>query len=306
MKDKKINKLGLVFDSTCGLSYEEANKLGIGFIPLNISVDGKEYQAGKDIFEEDLYQMMSNRNVDIKTSLPGLSSIEEAFDKLLLEHEKIIYVGMSHKFSGTNNAIRLIAEENEKYKDRVFVLKSEFSSPWMPLYAKEIIELVKNYDDPIEFGEILKKCNDYMVGYLSPGDIWWFYKGGRISKMQYILGNLIKISPILKVSDGEIDKTQVIKTRGIKKAMLKMVELVKGEIEKLKLPNGFFKYVMLDTNNKELKKMSVNIMCEELKIKESDVIFTGLTTEQTAHMGPDSFGLTIYVSLKNIINGGLK
>lgn len=301
-----MNKLGLVFDSTCGLTYDEAESKGIGFIPLVVIIDGETYGAGKDLFQNDLYKKMENRDVVIQTSLPGAEDVEKAFDKALETNEKVIYVGMSHKFSGANNAIRVMVEQNEKYKGRVFVAKSEFSSPWMPLYAKEIIEMVKNYDDPELFESDLIKCNDYMVGYLSPGDIWWFYKGGRISKMQYMLGSIAKISPILKVKDGEIDKTQTLKARGIKKAMSKMVEAIKGEVERLKLPASFFKYIMLDTGNAELKQLSKDIMCAELGIKESDVIFTGLTTEQTAHMGPNSFGLTIYVSLKNIINGGLK
>lgn len=301
-----MKKIGLVFDSSCGITKEEANKLGVGFIPLNITVNDKEYLAGVDISREELYKAMEDKNTIVKTSSPTGENIKEALDFVLENNDEAIFIGISHKWSGTQNAVRTIVENFDKYKDVVTIYESLYSSPWIGLYIKDMLSIIKDYDDVNEFIKILDKASNYMTACLSPGNIWWFYKGGRISKMQYILGNLIKISPILKVSDGEIDKTQVIKTRGIKKAMLKMVELVKGEIEKLKLPNGFFKYVMLDTNNKELKKMSVNIMCEELKIKESDVIFTGLTTEQTAHMGPDSFGLTIYVSLKNIINGGLK
>ncbi len=300
------NKLGLVFDSTCGMSKKEAEAMGIGFIPLTVIVNGKKYGAGDDLDQETLLGMMEDRDVKISTSLPGGKEIEEAFDKALENNEKVIYIGMSHKFSGTQNAIRLMASQDEKYKDRVYVAKTEFSSPWMPLYAKEIIEMVKDYDDPQVFESVIQKCNDFMVGYLSPGDIWWFYKGGRITKMQYMIGAIAKISPILKVASGEIDKSQTIKARGVSKAMVKMAETVKQTVSDLKLPKGFYKYAMLDTGNALLKKQSVEIMCRELGVSEEEVIFTNLTTEQVAHMGPNSFGVALYVSLKNIINGGLR
>lgn len=301
-----MKKIGILFDSTCGFTYEQAKEMGMGFIPMIVNVNGKDYEAGKDLHQEDLYAMMENRDTIIKTSLPSAKLIEEAIEDSLKNYEQVVYVGMSHKLSGTNNAVRLFVEQNEQYKDRVKVFESEFSSPWMPLYAKELVDLVDKYDDIDQLINDLKKCHKYMTGYLSPGDIWWFYKGGRITKLQYMIGNIAKIVPILKVADGEIKKDQTAKARGIEKAMHKMVDLIKEELEILKLPRDFFKYVILNTGNEELYRKSIEVMCPLLGIKEQDAITTGLTTEQTAHMGPNSFGLTIYVSLKNIINGGLE
>lgn len=300
------NKLGLVFDSTCGLTKKEAEAMGIGFIPLIVIINGREYGSGDDLDQKKLLSIMKNRDIKISTSLPGAEKVEAAFDKALENYERVIYIGMSHKFSGTQNAVKLMALQNEKYKDKVYVAETEFSSPWMPLYSKEIIKMVENYKDPAEFEKVIQKCNDFMIGFLSPGDIWWFYKGGRITKMQYMIGTLAKISPILKVAKGEIDKSQTLKARGVPKAMVKMSGAMKGIIEELRIPNEFIKYIMIDTGNKLLKKQSIEILCTELGVKEEDVIFTNLTTEQVAHMGPDSFGLAIYVSLKYIINGGLR
>lgn len=301
-----MKKIGILFDSTCGYTYEQAKEIGIGFIPLIINVNGKDYEAGKDLHQEDLYALMENRDTVIKTSLPPNKLIEEAIEDSLKNYEQVVYVGMSYKLSGTNNAVRLFVEQNEKYKDRVKVFESEFSSPWMPLYAKELVDLVDKYEDADQLVTDLKKCHKYMTGYLSPGDIWWFYKGGRITKLQYMIGSIAKMTPVLKVADGEIKKDQTVKSRGQEKAMQKMVALVKEELEKLRLPKGFYKYVILNTGNEDLFRKSLEVMCPLLGIEEDEVIAPGLTSEQTAHMGPNSFGLTIYVSLKNIINGGLE
>ena len=188
-------KIGLILDSTCGLTKKEIEKKGFGFIPLIITINNKEYKSGIDINAKEVLKKMSDRNVIVKTSLPNGADILKAFNFVLKKFDRAIYIGMSSKFSGTNNAVR-IASNDEKYKEKIFVYDSEYSSPWTSLYINEFESILKKYDNIEKIFSILQKPNPFMVGFLSPGDIWWFYKGGRISKIQYLIGSLIKIKPI--------------------------------------------------------------------------------------------------------------
>lgn len=142
-----------------------------------------------------------------------------------------------------------------------------------------------------------------MVGFLSPGDIWWFYKGGRISKVQYMIGTIAKVIPILEVSKGEVQSGTTIKTRGFKKAINKMIDLVDKRIEDLSLKKGEYKYIVLRTNRDDLVEETRNILESKEHINSEDIVVSQLTTEQCAHMGPDSFGVALYVPLSNIIKG---
>ncbi len=301
-----MEKIGFVFDSSCGLTKKEASELNIGFIPLNISINGENYKIGINSNRDELYSSMQNRNTIIKTATPTGEDIENALKDILKKYEKAIYIGISYKFSGTQNAIKNIINANKEFKNRIFVFESEFSSPWTGLYIKDILELVKNYDKPEDFIKELERANKYMISYFTPGDIWWFYKGGRITKKQYFLGSIAKILPVLKFSNGEIDKSTAYKTRGREKAMNKMFDLIKEDVDNLNLPKEFYKFIALKTNNQDLLDELTLKMKEKLEINNDRIIIDHLSTEQIAHMGPNSFGIGLYISLKTIINGELK
>lgn len=302
-----MKKIGLIFDSACGITKEEAKSLGIGFIPLNITINDKEYKAGVDITREQLYEIMSDKNVVVKTSSPTGESIKEAIDDILKDHEQAIYIGISHKWSGTQNAVKAVLDNYPEYKERVVIYESLYSSPWIGLFIQDALEIINDGKTIDEFIKILDIAKRYLIAYLSPGDIWWFYKGGRITKMQYILGTVAKVQPVLKYENGAIDQHGAIKARGKQKAMTKMMEGISNDLKKLNsLPKDLYKIIALKTNNNELLNELLKTIEIELAIPREEIIIDQLSSEQIAHMGPNSFGIGIYVSLKNIIKAGLK
>lgn len=294
-----MGKIGLILDSTCGLSKKEVESMGFGFMPIIININGIDKRAGVEVDSKEMYSIMSDRHVIIKTSLPSGEDIMKSFDFVLKKFEKAIFISLSRKMSGTYNSARIISKD-DKYKGKIFVYESLYSSPWTPLYVKEFIELVESEDSIEKIYSILDLSIKYLIGFLSPGDIWWFYKGGRISKMQYIAGSLMKMKPILTISDGEIKKHDVPKIRTPKKAMNKMCEMLEPLIKMAnddKLP---FKYVVLDSDEKELTESTKDSLKRNFHIKDKDILITQLSPEQTAHMGPGSFGMTILISLKDL------
>lgn len=301
-----MKKIGLIFDSACGLSKEQALKLDVGFIPLNISINDTEYKAGINITRDELYSSMENKDTLVKTSSPTGESIQEALDMMLEKYEKVLYIGISNKWSGTQNAVKTIIENFEQYKDRVIVYDSWYSSPWIGLYIEELKELVEEYESIDKIITTLNVAIKYAIAYLSPGSIWWFYKGGRITKMQYILGSVAKINPVLKYIDGAIDQHGAEKARGVSKAMIKMTDGIRNDIQKLNLSKDIYKIIALKTNNNELLEQLKQTIEVELAIPREELVIDQLSPEQIAHMGPNSFGLGVYVSLKNIIKANLK
>lgn len=296
-----MNKIGLIFDSTSGISINKAKELGVGFIPLNITVNENEYKSGVDLSREEMYSLMKDRNTVVKTSSPTGKSIKEALDFAVNNFEHSIYIGISNKWSGTQNAVKNIIENNDKYKGRITIYKSLYSSPWIGLFIEDALKLIEKNNDIDEFINILDTANKYMIAYLSPGDIWWFYKGGRITKTQYLLGSLTNINPVLKFRNGAIDKNSTIKARGTKKSMTKMCQGISDDLNKLKsLPKSLYKIIALKTNDDELLDSLLTTIEEELAIPREEVIIDQLSNEQIAHMGPNSYGLGIYVSLENI------
>lgn len=288
-----MEEWGVIFDSNCGLSKQKVEADGNFFIPLVVRINNKEYKAGEEIFSKDLYEKMNNRNVKIQTAAPKLGDIEKTFDKALKKYKKVVYIGISYKFSSAQNAARNIYSNNNKYKDKIFIYDSIYSSPWMYTFYDDIVKIIKNAKNFKEIKEKLNFQNDKMSGYISPGDIWWFFKGGRITRRQYISGSILRVKPILRISEGRILE-HVLKARSIKKAIDKMMDLVEEDKKraiKEKIP---YKFLILTGGNIELtNELKEKIMEKNKDIKITDIEEIEISTEQAAHMGPNSFGVTL-------------
>jgi len=295
-----MGKIGLVIDSTSSISYDEAKKRGIGYIPLIISINGEDKKSGVNITIPELYKLMENRDVKISTSLPLGKDIEKAFDDALKKYDKVIFIGLSKKLSGTYDAIVNFVNNQEKYKNKVFVYDTKWSAPWTGLHLNEVLEILEKESDIKKIFKKLDLPTPWMIGYMSPKDTYWFYKGGRITKAQYLASNFLKILPILTVIDGCIDQKSVVKMRTVKKSMIKMCEMMEDKVVKLKELKVPFTLLCLKSENEENNSLMVQTIVDFFKVSKKDIKLMELSTEQTAHLGPGSFGLSIFVPIKGL------
>lgn len=296
-----MSKIGLIIDSAFSITMTEANERGHAFIPMQVIINGEAFKTGVNLTTEELLDKMKSqkKEIELKTSLPMGEDIEAAFDWALERYDKAIYIGVSKHMSGTNNAIKNFINSDDKYRDKIYCYESEYSSPWTQAYFKEIEDLVSKSENFEDIVRVLDLANPYMVGHLSPADIYWFYKGGRLTKVQYMVGSLLKVKPVLTIRDGNLDKQSIEKARGVEKAINKMIDMVELDIERM---NGLpFKLIAIDSDDEENTSLMIKMVSERLGIQENEIIFEPVSTEQTAHMGPGAFGLAAYVELKDLI-----
>lgn len=297
-----MRKIGLIIDSATGLTMAEANEKGHAMIPLQVSINGDLRKAGVNVTTNDVITAMDadKKNVEIKTSLPNGTDIEAAFDWILERYEKAIYIGISHRMSGTNNAVKTVLSLNDKYQEKITVYESEYSSPWTAAYLDEFERILEENDDIDKIIKILDLAKPYIYGHLSPEDIYWFYKGGRITKAQYIAGSLLKVKPVLTVVDGNLDQDSIVKARGTEKAMDKMIEMVEVQTEKLKSEGLNYKILIIDSSKKELTEQMAEKVSVKFGVDKKDIIVIPVSTEQTAHMGPGACGIAALVPLSEL------
>ncbi len=295
-----MRKLGLILDSSSAITELEARNKGHAFIPVQISINKKTYKSGVDIDDTKLYEAMKDKNVDLKTATACGEDIEKAFDDILTRFDKAVYIGLSAKMSGTNNAVKMVAE-TEKYKGKIFVYESEYSAPWLRAYLPCFEELLDRTDDINEIYEVLDLAKPYMIGMLTPGNIYWFYKGGRITKIQYMAGSLLKLLPILTIENGNMSKEKVEKVRGQTKAMNKIIENFKPIIENVKKLGMKFEIISIKSNIEQINTDFDKLISESYGVNQTDIIKDPISNEQIAHMGPGSFGMGIYVKLSELV-----
>ncbi len=203
-----MNKYQIISDGSCDLSLEEASILGIDIVPFYIQFLSEDYKKeGIDIKIDDFYQsLVDNPKVYPKTSLPAISEYIDKFKKYTDKNIDVICLCISSKFSGSYNAAskaaEIILEENKNVRIKVIDTKSV--TVLQGLLVKEASRLQKeNYS----FDELIDVINTH----IETGRIFFTVKGlnylehgGRIGKVSSLIGDLLKVTPIITLKDGEI------------------------------------------------------------------------------------------------------
>lgn len=286
-----MKKIGVIFDSSSNLTYKKAVEKGAGFIPLVINFNNQIKKSNIDINQTFLFENMKRGDTTISTASPIQKDIIDEFRRMLKIYDEVIFIGISKKFSGTINSARVVVEQNPEFQEKIHIYNSLFSAPWLEFYVDEIIEIVKSTDDLLNIYDKLDYLRDKMIGWLAPRDIYWFYQGGRITKNQYLIGNIAKIIPILTIVNGEIDQKLVMKAFSLKNAINKIIKRAKLKKEEFDKKNIKYNFAVLYAGDKELTKLTKNALVKELGVEKEKILTSELSPEQVAHMGPGAFGI---------------
>ena len=289
-------KIKMLFDSSVGLTKEEVESKGAGFVPIIITVDDKDYYEGVDMNEEILAKYMLEGNHKFKTAAVSLGMLQDAYREALKDADAVVYLPLSKEMSSTYNNAVMAANEDE-FKGKVFVVDSLWASPWTYLHADDLIKKASVAETPeevVKFAEMLIK--DTII-FMSPATLTHLKNGGRISKAEYLAGSLLKIKPIIIGYKGAItdDKhgMKPLKARSVEKAWDKMFDQLKDFLPNLDQDVNyeviFFSY---GEKKQEFENM-VKMRASELKLYSNNAHKTVIGASVMAHTGPEIYGLGV-------------
>jgi len=194
-------KVGLVVDSTFGLEAKYIKENGIAVVPLKVMIDGKEFVDG--VFDPQLVVKAMHENKDIKTSQPSPELFMKAFENQLKLYPDVLCLTLSKTLSGTINSANLGVTLVES--EHVHVVDTQSTISGSGYIAQKMIEFF-NEGHSIEEGlvyldELIHKGSLIFT----VNDLHTLVKGGRLNKVQAVIGNFLKIKPILRFREGVLD-----------------------------------------------------------------------------------------------------
>ncbi len=205
----------IITDSVCDIPPEYIQKYNISVLPLKIFFNETVFTDGVDINSEYMFKRLMETGEFPKTSQVTPQEFVLEFEKAFEKYDEIICITMSSVLSGTNNSA--IAAKKQLTGKNIHVIDSKGVTLGMGLI---VIEAAKMAINNAEIENILKRINHMtknMEYLLILDTLEYLYKGGRISKTQYLISNLLNIKVILTVKDGELIAKD--KVRGRKKAV---------------------------------------------------------------------------------------
>lgn len=214
--------LAWITDSTAYIPDELKNHPDFYSIPLNIHFGEKQFVDGVDLTPPQLYENIKNATEFPKTSQPSAGEFAEQFKKIAEDYEQAIAVHVSGELSGT--LASSMAGADIAGFPITFIDSLSLSYGLTGLIEKGI-ELHESGASVPEIKEQLENMAGTMKNFILMGQLEQLYKGGRMSGVQFFLGSLLKVKPIIHItSDGKLEA--IDKVRSEKKALQYLVDKV--------------------------------------------------------------------------------
>ncbi|MBR2341138.1 MAG: DegV family protein [Clostridia bacterium] len=284
----------LFCDSNCELWYTRVKELGLNVIrmPYIVGDDEYFYDMGERTDFKEFFEKMRAGAVP-KTAALNEYAYTEYFEPVLARGEDIYYVTFSHEMSGTFNAMKnVIAQLKEKYPEREIRFKdSKLISMGSGLVTYYAALKYKDGATMDEMDAYLDELIPHVATYFVVDDLTYLYRGGRVSGVSKVVGNMLGIKPILYFNEqGKI--INITKAKGFKKALSTLMDYVsqKGtELDK-------YKMIVMHADCEEAANNFVASLKE--KFGDIDVELQPVGPVIGSHCGPGTIGLVFHAKEK--------
>ncbi|MGN7385685.1 DegV family protein [Sporosarcina sp. SAFN-015] len=211
-----------ITDSTAYITDELKNHPDFFSIPLNIHFGEKQFVDGVDLTPTQLYENIKNATEFPKTSQPSAGEFAEQFKKIAEDYEQAIAIHVSAELSGTL-ASSMAGAEISGFP--ITFIDSRSVSYGITGLIEKGMELQNAGVSVPEIKETVEKMAGKLKNFIYIGQLEQLYKGGRMNGVQFFLGSLLKVKPIIQImSDGKLEAIE--KVRSEKKALQYLVDKV--------------------------------------------------------------------------------
>lgn len=170
----------VISDSTCDLSHELLERYDISILPLHILLGEEEYEDGRDITIEEIYDWSETHKETPKTSAPSIDRAVELFEPYIKNGDEIVSFAISETMSSSGNIMRLAAEQLEA-EDSIHVIDSQNLSTGIGLLVVEAAVMAKEGRPANEIvqriGELVPRVRASFV----VDTLVYLHRGGRCS-----------------------------------------------------------------------------------------------------------------------------
>ncbi|MBR6019834.1 MAG: DegV family protein [Lachnospiraceae bacterium] len=277
----------IVTDSTCDLPYSFVNEHGVVIQPL-------EYTDGKETFEDgpstDLKKFYENMREGIQymTNASNPEGITKTYRSILEQGKDILHLGFSSGLSSSFNNSCIVADDlRSEYPDRKIItidsLAASMGQGLLVYYACKKKEEGATIDELADWlrENVLHACHQFTVD-----DLKYLMRGGRVSKVSWLLGTLINIKPVLHVDD-EGHLIPVAKVRGRKKSLTTLVDNMEQTMGSMKDQNEIILISHCDCY--EDAKFVGDLITERFGF--TNIVYNYINTVIGSHSGPGTVAL---------------
>lgn len=280
-----MGRVHIVTDSTADLTSDLAEALNITIVPVHVRLGNKNYRDRVDLDDDTFFAYLRQHpTIPLETVPPNVTEFEEVYASLAHTTDSILSIHLSSRLSATyHNA--LAAKERRLLHDpcHIVVIDSQLTSLGLGFIAVEAAKAA-------QAGRRLEEVARFVRGLRSQTHVLFFVetleylqRGGRIGKIQALVGSMMGTRPLLRLDDGELVLMEKVRTRA--KALERLYEFVVDfpRIEAV----GIVHSTTPNEVNSLMKRLSSIVPPERVTVARYG---PGLA----AHLGPGAMGVVVY------------
>lgn len=198
--------VAIVADSSISLPSALLEGLPVYTVPFEIHHQGRVYRDGVDITAADFYQMQREGSSLPTTSAPQPGAFLDAYAKAAEHAASVLCVTLADKLSATHESALLAKEQAVESVPGVDirVLDSQTAGTAEGLLVLEAARLAASGAslDEVQAAAEQRVHSVYLMAYLET--LYYIWRGGRVPRVAMWMGHLLKIKPVLELSEGHI------------------------------------------------------------------------------------------------------
>ena len=282
------DKVAIVTDSVACIPKEQAEKYGIEVVPIQLIFGNKSYRDGVDISPAEFYTMLRKAEKLPTTAGAVPGAFLEAFRKVGKRANNILCITVTAKLSGMFNSAQQAMEIVKKDLPGVAIelLDSKTAAAAEGLVVLASAKAAASGQSLTEVVETAKSVMQRVNLLVVLDTLYYLAKGGRAPKVAVLASSILRIKPMLTITEGEV--RPLTNPRTTNGAMKRMLQVMEQRIGKGKPVHVALMHADALGNAITLRdKIASQFDCAELFITE-------FTPVMGAHTGPGVIGVGFY------------
>jgi DegV family protein with EDD domain len=218
----------IVADTTSGLPRDMLKTLGIPLIPQIICFGEDSYRDDTEMDTAAFLQKLKASTELPKTAAPPPALYHPVFEQALKDGEEVIVVAPSEKLSGTVRSAEMAAQDFPKLNVHVVDTRTIAGN-----LASLVLVAHEWSREQASAETIVERLNEWIPRghiFFLVDTLEYLQKGGRIGGAKALLGEMLRIKPILCLEDGQVEPFEQLRTK--RRALARFLEIVEKQCPK--------------------------------------------------------------------------
>lgn len=220
-----MSKIAIATDSNSGITQAEGRELDIYVLPMPFYINDELFLEDITLSHAQFYQRLAE-DADVKTTQPSPGDVTDLWDRLLEDHDQVVYIPMSSGLSSSCETAEMLAQD---YKDKVFVVNNQRISVTLRQAVLDAQAMARAGKSAQEIHTYLERTKFDSDIYITVDTLKYLKKGGRCTPAAAALGAVLGIKPVLRIKGEKLDS--FAKVRGWKSAKKTMLDAIHHAME---------------------------------------------------------------------------